>query len=979
MHTWLHWSKKLFNKLEVSMNLRRRFLYLFKAKVKNEITQHANGNIRKEINLFSIPQKASEDILKFIEYPSRPKGIYVFDELEILSVHHSKLVQAQMILGMADNVIDKSAFTFTNLVIRPISELIRWIHLLPASENHHHNGIGGLLSHSIDVGLLALKNAYETELAPIGYQDEEVERKKRYYYAAFICGLLHDVGKIFDVDIIGVGTDRNAPTWRALSESLMDWADEHNVTNYEIHWRSREPNQHALRAGIFLERCLNPTCLEYISTVTRERIFDRMISALSNYSKTDDYLSICIRRADYYSTGTDLNMMTDPIMGRRSADAASRAINTLRTHMKSLNINDYHGSSPLHIFIIGGSIYLNESACIDFILNDFMAAGFNFPSGDIGREALTDILTKRGYIEPYSEDRTVHFFSPGKHDSDSINHLFERGIKNIKIFNLLKVKWAGFIFDSYIIPDSVEGIFAVHETNDYLYVDREGNPQLFKRPKPSRNKVIKISDSQSQPTIPSNIENKSVSLLPSPMLKKASGKDVLILSSASKDSVSTESSGVAHSKKKKTSAKKQPNITKSQNSKDTIKHSSVDRTKLLDQHLISTPLPDEAIYLVDGIPYVSFNVLQLVMGNMEGIQLESSASFEFTYRDGSLDGELIVPDIKGIKLLLLSQDVAGFQLGHAKSPQPTTLQSLLSADLFTTIPLKDNKNEGVAPLHSAQPSKTLAMPLERYPDPMEQEHSINVALVEDDQEIPAFMTDSLPPLESYEQHEETTLSVEEIDPSLMSLFSRRDSMIEPVLSSDITKPQSHKAQAPTPESDVPLSDASTKEVLSDLVTSSASLVVTNAGIEAKSNFVDTCLLSKEGLIDDPLSLVATDTEACDSATEEDYKLMAKFINDCINKLSEQEYRQFFRFAKMNEVSLCIKTSAINHAYLLKSIIEVNDLKILIEQFFVVNMTKGKRPDRYHIVNLQRLIRAGDRTNIYIPGHLSTLFPAVEEQ
>jgi len=62
-----------------------------------------------------------------------------------------------------------------------------------------------------------------------------------------------------------------------------------------------------------------------------------------------------------------------------------------------------------------------------------------------------------------------------------------------------------------------------------------------------------------------------------------------------------------------------------------------------------------------------------------------------------------------------------------------------------------------------------------------------------------------------------------------------------------------------------------------------------------------------------------------------------------------------------------------------SIIEVNDLKILIEQFFVINMTKGKRPDRYHIVNLQRLIRAGDRTNIYIPGHLSTLFPTVEEQ
>lgn len=967
------------------MNLRGKFLSLFKGRVKMEVTQNTTDNFRKNINLFSIPQKASEDILKFIEYPSRPKGIYLFDELEILSVHHAKLVQTQMILGMADNIIDQEAYTFTNLVIRPIAELIRWIHLLPASENHHHNGIGGLLSHSIDVGLLALKNAYETELAPIGYQDEEVERKKRYYYAAFICGLLHDVGKIFDVDIIGVGTDNKAPAWRALSESLMDWAYENNISNYEIHWRSREPNQHALRASIFLERCLNSTCLKYIGTVTRERIFDRMISALSNYAKTDDYLSICIRRADYYSTGTDLNMMTDPIMGRRSADAASRAINTLRTHMKSLNINDYQSSSPLHLFIIGGAVYLNESACIDFILNDFSAAGFNFPSGDIGREALTDILTKRGYIEPYSEERTVHFFSPGKHDSDSIQHLFERGIKNLKIFNLLKVKWTGFIFDSYIIPDSVQGIFAVHETNDYLYVDREGNVQLFKRPKPSRDKVIKISDSQHKPAQLSKSGTKGVSLLPKPDLNTPEEIIDVDLPSLSSESIATDISRENISKKKKTPIKKTTTKKKLAKTEAEIEpvQTAIDRTKYLDQHLMTTPLPDEAIHLVDGIPYVSLIALQQAMGGLEAIRLELSTSFELTYRDGSLDGELIVPDTNGKKLLLLSQEVAGFQLGHAKSPQPTSLQSLLSADLFTTVSFTDNAVDTSELPSTTQPSKTLSMPSERYPDVVTHENNPATQDGHDSsshmtESIPAYMTEALPPLNSYEQHDTTPSSEEFIDPSLMSLFSRRDNVIDP--NEGIGNQRSEKNVTTEAQLNLIASNANPKPQTELPNTPSARLSSAEVTTETvlKSNFADLSLLSKKEASEEPLSSAVTDTESIDSATEEDYKSLAKFINNCITKLTEQEYRQFFRFTKVNEVSLCIKTTAINQAYFLKNVIEVDELTNLIEQFFIVNMTNGKRPDRYHIVNLQRLISAGDRSNIYIPGHLSTLFPALEE-
>ncbi|HAW3612348.1 TPA: helicase, partial [Escherichia coli] len=125
-----------------------------------------------------------------------------------------------MMLAISDGDIREDAFTFTNLVLKPLIEYIRWIHLLPASENHHHNGIGGLLSHSLEVAMISLKNANHSELRPIGYQDEEVIRRKVYLYAAFICGLVHDAGKVYDIDIVSLNLSKTL-TWAPSSQSLL--------------------------------------------------------------------------------------------------------------------------------------------------------------------------------------------------------------------------------------------------------------------------------------------------------------------------------------------------------------------------------------------------------------------------------------------------------------------------------------------------------------------------------------------------------------------------------------------------------------------------------------------------------------------------------------------------------------------------------------------------------------------------------------
>lgn len=102
-----------------------------------------------------------------------------------------------------------------------------------------------------------------------------------------------------------------------------------------------------------------------------------MITALNVYTDGNDFLSKCVRTADFYSTGTDLNVLRDPIMGLRSNDAAARAISTIKHNFTSININNYN-AKPMHIIIVNGEVYLNENAFLDFVLNDFELHKYNF-------------------------------------------------------------------------------------------------------------------------------------------------------------------------------------------------------------------------------------------------------------------------------------------------------------------------------------------------------------------------------------------------------------------------------------------------------------------------------------------------------------------------------------------------------------------------------------------------------------------------
>ena len=667
---------------------------------------------------YSVPVHPNQEVLKLIEYPSRPSGIQSFNEQSILSLYRDKLQTVKMLLAIGDNDIREDAFSFTNLVLKPLIEFIRWVHLLPASENHHHNGIGGLFSHSLDVAILSLKNAYHSELRPIGYQDEEVQRRKIYLYAAFISGLVHDAGKIYDVDVLSVNIEPPR-TWAPSKHSLLDWARENNIYEYEIVWRSRIHNQHNIWSGVFLERILNSVCMAYLDMVTKERVYSKMLSALNFYNDGNDYISKCVRKADYYSTGTDLNVMRDPVMGLRSNDAAARALGSLKHNFQHLNINDFK-SKPMHLIIINGEVYLNENAFLDFVLADFEKMKFNFPQGDAGKAVLTEALVQRGYVEPYNDERVVHYFIPGVFSEDDIARIFIKGIANLEFYNLLKLKWVGLVFDSYKIPDSVPGLFSINANKDFLYVDDKRSMAEFRRPVPGREDVTKISDTVESlavamrtvnPDIPESKDGKAHK-------DEQPEKGTLTFHIETETSVpeDTDAGSSSNDLPEITIASaKQPSILNDDEVNETLLNDAAEEQTSAENNLQAilqtAPLPPHYLKFVDSVPYLVVDEVRRQLTALEDSSFCSEPFFQKTFRDGALSGHWIVRDVNELRLVQLGDCCSGIHMGDRSSQNTTELKSLLDTSMYQTLnvetQLTDNNDEDYSR------DKALPLPLER--------------------------------------------------------------------------------------------------------------------------------------------------------------------------------------------------------------------------------------------------------------------------
>ena len=180
-----------------------------------------------------IPTEAETDKID-AAWPPAPHPV------EALSVHDLFRANGKLIrdLCYATTLSEEEAEKF---LLPVITNLARIVHLTPASEYDHHQGYGGLFTHSLEVGYYAANDAKTTIFDRSASPKDLYMNKRRWILTAVLAALAHDIGKPFtDMDI----TAPNGQHW-VQDEPIVDWLRKNGIKSYYISFRpGREHNAH---------------------------------------------------------------------------------------------------------------------------------------------------------------------------------------------------------------------------------------------------------------------------------------------------------------------------------------------------------------------------------------------------------------------------------------------------------------------------------------------------------------------------------------------------------------------------------------------------------------------------------------------------------------------------------------------------------------------------------------------------------------
>ncbi len=228
-------------------------------------------------------------------YPPFREGLPYVPVEAILESQDALVSQLQQVSGLRRD-------TFDRLLIPVLRALADWIQLLPASEQHHHCGAGGLFRHSLEVAVLAGRLAdsviFASDVSPMQRKECEV----RWRAAVVVAGLLHDVGKPLS-DLV-VSDAAGSQRWQPLLESLSDWTQRHALEQYYLHWRVGRGKAHE-QQGLLLVPRLVPTAFLAWLTEPGQDMLQSMLLAIACLDP-ENKVSRLILEADRLSVSQDL-------------------------------------------------------------------------------------------------------------------------------------------------------------------------------------------------------------------------------------------------------------------------------------------------------------------------------------------------------------------------------------------------------------------------------------------------------------------------------------------------------------------------------------------------------------------------------------------------------------------------------------------------------------------------------------------------
>lgn len=175
---------------------------------------------------------------------------------------------------------------FDNLMLELVRRFAHWVGPLPASRAHHHDGRGGLFSHSIGVAVGALHMSISKNVTYNSSPRDREPDNLAWQLICFIGGLLHDIGKVHTIGIVNAYSctaqnsgpsalfrPSSSPTyevvWHPTVEGFASWAKRNSVESYFIDFDGAPTDNHVDFTQRYMMQLVPQPLLAYIYSSNR--------------------------------------------------------------------------------------------------------------------------------------------------------------------------------------------------------------------------------------------------------------------------------------------------------------------------------------------------------------------------------------------------------------------------------------------------------------------------------------------------------------------------------------------------------------------------------------------------------------------------------------------------------------------------------------------------------------------------------------
>lgn len=242
--------------------------------------------------------KRLEDMQKIPRYPPFMEGLPIYTPDELLATQHEFVDAVRRLVADAE-LLDNH---YNPAMLR----LASFVHLLPASQMHHHRGVGGLLRHSLEVGFLALQQTEGKLIRGITAPQQRRVFEPHWRLAVFLAGICHDLGKVVtDLTV----TDRaNEQKWQPYLQGIYDWAMSQGIDSYFLHWHEGRGKSHTNVSSTLIDAVIGRKSFNWISDGSTDAVIC-MTESLNNNPGQSNQIHNLVVKADQLSVERDLKSM----------------------------------------------------------------------------------------------------------------------------------------------------------------------------------------------------------------------------------------------------------------------------------------------------------------------------------------------------------------------------------------------------------------------------------------------------------------------------------------------------------------------------------------------------------------------------------------------------------------------------------------------------------------------------------------------